>query len=137
VLIFPEKWAALQGRVKTDVPVLLAGGYSRRDREAEAPTFIIETVTPFAELAFSGQIGVAITLGGSELSSDVLSDVRSVIESHSNGSTVAPALEVRFKDGNGGAKLKSRSLRLPASHAALMELRALLGPDRVHLVRAG
>ena len=56
---------------------------------------------------------------------------------HSNGSTAAPALEVRWKDGNGGARLRSRSLRLPASHAALTELRALLGPERVHLVRAG
>ena len=67
----------------------------------------------------------------------MLRDVRAVIESHSTGSTVAPAVEVRWKDGNGGTRLRSRSLRLPASHAALTELRALLGSDRVHLVRAG
>jgi len=140
VLIFPEKWAAIGHRVKTDVPVLLAGGYSKRDRDVEVPTFIVETVTPFAEMAFSGEIGVAITLGqGAEVNRDVLQDVRAVIESHSNGSTAAPALEVRWSDANGGsgARLKSRSLRLPASHAALAELRALLGSDRVHLVRAG
>ncbi len=138
VLIFPEKWAAIADRIRTDVPVLLKGGYSKRDRDADSPTFIIESVTPFAELAFSGQIGVAITIGdSSDVSSDVLRDVRSVIETHSTGSTVAPALEVRWRDGNGGTRLRSRSLRLPASHAALTELRALLGPDRVHLVRAG
>ncbi|MEX2178934.1 MAG: DNA polymerase III subunit alpha [Gemmatimonadaceae bacterium] len=138
VLIFPEKWAAISHRVKTDIPVLLAGGYSRRDRDADSPTFIIESVTPFAEMAFSGEIGVAITLGdGADLNRDVLADVRAVIESHSNGSTVAPPLEVRWRDGNGGTRLKSRSLRLPASHAALTELRALLGSDRVHLVRMG
>ena len=61
--------------------------------------------------------------------------VNGEIEAHSTGSTVAPALEVRWRDGNGGTRLRSRSLRLPASHAALTELRALLGPDRVHLVR--
>jgi len=138
VLIFPEKWAAIADRIRTDIPVLLKGGYSKRDRDVESPTFIIESVTPFAELAFSGQIGVAITIGdGNDVNSDVLRDVRAVIETHSTGSTVAPALEVRFRDGNGGARLRSRSLRLPASHAALTELRALLGPDRVHLVRAG
>jgi DNA polymerase III subunit alpha len=138
VLIFPEKWAAISDRVKTDVPVLLAGGYSKRDRDVETPTFIIESVTPFAELAFSGQIGVAISLGdGNDVNENVLRDVRSVIEAHSTGSTVAPALEVRWRDGNGGTRLRSRSLRLPASHAALTELRALLGAERVHLVRAG
>jgi DNA polymerase-3 subunit alpha len=138
VLIFPEKWSTIADRIKTDIPVLMAGGYSKRDRDAEAPTFIIESVTPFAEMAFSGVVGVAITLGAAEdVTADVLRDVRAVIEAHTNGSTVAPALEVRWKDGNGGTKLRSRSLRLPASHAALTELRALLGPDRVHLVRAG
>ncbi|HJQ22140.1 MAG TPA: DNA polymerase III subunit alpha [Gemmatimonadaceae bacterium] len=138
VLIFPEKWAMLGDRIKTDVPVLLKGGYSKRDRDAEMPTFIVESVTPFAELAFSGQIGVAITLGdGRDVNAEVLKDVRAVIETHSTSGTVAPALEVRFANGNGGTRLRSRSLRLPASHAALLELRALLGADRVHLVRAG
>jgi DNA polymerase-3 subunit alpha len=138
VLIFPEKWAAIADRIRTDIPVLLKGGYSKRDRDVESPTFIIESVTPFAELAFSGQIGVAITIGdGNDVNSEVLRDVRAVIETHSTGSTVAPALEVRWRDGNSGTRLRSRSLRLPASHAALTELRALLGPDRVHLVRAG
>jgi DNA polymerase-3 subunit alpha len=147
VLIFPEKWAAIADQVRTDIPVLLRGGYSKRDRDAEAPTFIIESISKFADLAFSGHIGVAITLGDSPtINDEVLRDVRVVVETHSTGSTVAPALEVRWRDmgggggpgvGNGGTRLRSKSLRLPASHAALTELRALLGPDRVHLVRAG
>ncbi|HEX6051598.1 MAG TPA: DNA polymerase III subunit alpha, partial [Gemmatimonadaceae bacterium] len=138
VLIFPEKWAAIADQVRTDIPVLLRGGYSRRDRDVEAPTFIVESVTRFADMKFSGDIGVSITLGDSrDVDAEVLRDVRAVIETHSTGSTVAPALEVRWRDGNGGTKLRSRSLRLPASHAALTELRALLGSERVHLVRAG
>ncbi|HEX7929085.1 MAG TPA: hypothetical protein VF678_15930, partial [bacterium] len=138
VLIFPEKWAAIGARIRSDIPVLIKGGYSKRDRDVDAPTFIVESVTPFSEMAFSGQVGVAITVGGTkDITPEVLKDVRAVIETHSTGSTVAPPLEVRFKDGNGGAKLRSRSLRLPASHAALTELRALLGSDRVHLVRVG
>ena len=138
VLIFPEKWSAIGARIRSDIPVLIKGGYSKRDRDVDAPTFIVESVTPFSELAFSGQVGVAITIGGGvDVTPAVLQDVRAVIETHSTGSTVAPALEVRWRDGNGGARLRSRSLRLPASHAALTELRALLGPDRVHLVRVG
>jgi DNA polymerase-3 subunit alpha len=138
VLIFPEKWAAIADQVKTDIPVLLKGGYSKRDRDVEGPTFIVESITRFADMKFSGDIGVSITLGdGRDVNADVLRDVRAVIESHSTGSTVAPVLQVRWRDGNGGTRLRSRSLRLPASHAALTELRALLGADRVHLVRAG
>jgi DNA polymerase-3 subunit alpha len=137
VLIFPEKWAAISDQIKTDIPVLLKGGYSRRDRDAESPTFIIESVQKFADLAFSGQVGVQITLGANTVTREVLRDVRAVIETHSTTNTEAPALEVRWSDGNGGTRLRSRSLRLPASHAALSELRALLGADRVHLVRAG
>jgi DNA polymerase-3 subunit alpha len=138
VLIFPEKWASIADQVRTDIPVLLRGGYSKRDRDADAPTFIVESIAKFADMAFSGQIGVAIDLGdGPKINDEVLRDVRAVVETHSTGSTVAPALEVRWRDGNGGTRLRSKSLRLPASHAALTELRALLGSDRVHLVRAG
>jgi DNA polymerase-3 subunit alpha len=137
VLIFPEKWAAIGARVRSDIPVLLKGGYSKRDRDVEAPTFIIESVQPFAEIQFNGTLGVAITLGDKPVTREVLQDVRHVIEAHSTSGTEAPVLEVRWKDGNGGTKLRSKSLRMPASHAALTELRALLGPDRVHLVRVG
>jgi DNA polymerase-3 subunit alpha len=137
VLIFPEKWSTLASRVYADIPVLIKGGYSRRDRDADSPTFIVESVAPLSEMAFSGELGVAISLGGPEVTQDVLRDVRVVVEAHSNGSTVAPALEVRWRDDAGDALLRSRTLRMPASHAALAELRALLGADRVHLVRVG
>src|SRR6202008_4744916 len=99
VLIFPEKGAAIADRIKTDVPVLLKGGYSRRDRDAEAPTFIIESVQKFADLAFSGQVGVQITIGNNAVTREVLQDVRAVIETHSTAGTSAPALEVRWSDG--------------------------------------
>jgi hypothetical protein len=41
-------------------------------------------------------------------------------------------------NGNGGsARFKSKSLRVDAADDLLAALRHLLGPDRVHLVRAG
>ena len=36
-------------RAGGDVPVLMKGGYSKRDQDAESPTFIVESVTPFAD----------------------------------------------------------------------------------------
>jgi DNA polymerase III subunit alpha len=133
VLVFPEAWALLGDRIRADVPVLLKGGYSRRDADAENPTFIVESVTPFTELRYNGQVAVALELVlGTALPADVMADVRAVVEAHPGSS----ALELRWSDGNGTkARLRSRSLKLAATAAALTELRALLGTERVRLVR--
>jgi hypothetical protein len=61
-----------------------------------------------------------------------MDDVRAVAEAHPG---TAP-LELRWSDGNGsGARFRSRTLTLAANNAALAELRALLGQERVKLVR--
>jgi DNA polymerase-3 subunit alpha len=137
VLVFPEAWTMLGDRVKTDVPVLLKGSYSRRDQDVENPTFIVESLTPFVELRLTGQVAVAIELTtGDTLVPDVMQDVRAVVETHANAHASSPPLEVQWSDGNGTrARLRSRSLRIAASQAALTDLRALLGADRVRLVR--
>jgi DNA polymerase-3 subunit alpha len=65
---------------------------------------------------------------------DVMQDVRAVAEAHPG----AAPLEIRWDDGNGTqARLRSRSIKLSATNAALTELRALLGQERVRLVRGG
>jgi hypothetical protein len=62
----------------------------------------------------------------------VIDDVRAVVEAHPGS---AP-LELRWSDGNGSqARFRSRSLKVAATNAALNELRALLGNERVRLVR--
>ena len=67
---------------------------------------------------------------------EVMGDVRAVIDAHATSHSGAPPLELRWNDGNGTrARLKSRSLRLAATQAALTDLRALLGNERVRLVR--
>jgi hypothetical protein len=65
---------------------------------------------------------------------DVFKDVRAVLDAHPGSAPV----EVRWKDTAGStARLRSRSLKVAANGAALTELRALLGPARVKLVRVG
>jgi DNA polymerase-3 subunit alpha len=137
VLVFPEAWTMLADRVKTDIPVLLKGSYSRRDQDVENPTFIVESLEPFIEKRLNGQVAVAIDLElGSNLTPDVMQDVRAVVESHAVAAGSSPPLEVQWTDGNGGrARFRSRSLKMAASQAALTDLRALLGADRVRLVR--
>jgi DNA polymerase III subunit alpha len=133
VLVFPETWAALSDRLVPDVPVLLEGSYGKRDQGGDNPTFIVETVKRLAELRCNGQMIVSIDLGpGTTLPPEVMTDVRAVVDAHPG---TAP-LEMRWSDGNGTrARLRSRSMALSASAAALTELRALLGTERVRLVR--
>jgi len=137
VLVFPESWGLLADRVRADIPVLMKGGYSKRDQEADTPTFIVESVTPFAELRLNGHVSIAIELAlGDSIVPDVMGDVRAVIDAHTTPHSGAPPLELRWTDGDGTrAHLKSRSLRLAATQAALTDLRALLGNERVRLVR--
>ena len=135
VLVFPEAWANLAHQIRVDVPVLLKGGYSKRDQGGESPTFIVETVTPLAAVQHSGQVAIAIQLAlGAKIAPEIMEDVRSVVEAHPGPS----ALELHWSDGNGSrARLRSRSLKLSATNAALTELRAVLGQERVKLVRGG
>jgi DNA polymerase III subunit alpha len=148
VLVFPENWSVLSDRIRPDVPLLIRGGYSKRDQGAENPTFIIESVQRFEELRIAGQVTVAIQLSGAgkvgtgnrergtetviSLLPEIMKDVRAVAEAHPG----AAPLEIRWDDGQGTqARLRSRSIKLSATNAALTELRALLGSERVRLVR--
>jgi DNA polymerase-3 subunit alpha len=133
VLVFPEAWAALGDRVQTDIPVLIKGSYSRRDQGVENPTFIVESVTRLAELRTTGQIAVAIELAaGSTLAGAVMSDVRAIAESHPG----AAPLELHWRGTDGATtRFRSSSLSVSTAGASLLELRALLGEERVRLVR--
>ncbi|HKC79832.1 MAG TPA: hypothetical protein VKB91_01470, partial [Gemmatimonadaceae bacterium] len=132
VLIFPEKWATLNDQIRTDIPMLLKGAYSRRDEGGDNPAFIVESATKLAEMRTNGQVTVAIDLAKGAYSSDVMSDVRAIAETYPGS---AP-LEFRWSDGNGvQARLRSRSLTLAADGAALDALRNILGESSVRLQR--
>ncbi|HVT40219.1 MAG TPA: DNA polymerase III subunit alpha [Gemmatimonadaceae bacterium] len=133
VLVFPEAWAAIGERVRPDVPVLIKGGYSRRDQGTDAPTFIVESIARLADLRTAGQIAVSIELAAdASIPADVMRDVRAVVEAHPG----AAPIEVRWNGKDGSrAMLRSASLKLSPASAALLELRALLGAERVRLVR--
>ena len=123
----------LADRIRTDVPVLVKGGYGRRDQDNEKPTFIVDDVTLLAERRTNGAVIVTLQLESRVgLSPAVMGDIRAVAESHPG---TAP-LEVFWIDGHGiPSRFRSRSLTMAADGAALTEMRALLGHERVRLVR--
>ena len=137
VLVFPEAWTLLGDRVKTDIPVLLKGSYSRRDQDVDNPTFIVESLTPFVELRLTGQVAVALDLSaGHNFTPELMRDVSAIVDTHSTAHASSPPLEVQWADGSGTrARLRSRSLRIAVSQAALRDLRGVLGVERVRLVR--
>lgn len=132
VLVFPEAWSVINDQVKSDVPVLIKGGYSKRDEGADNPTFIVESITRLAEKRTHGQVAVAIKLEpGAITHAGVVEDLKSVVNSFPG---TAP-LEVRWSDESGEkARLRSRSFTMDADASALKELRALLGEARVSVV---
>ena len=133
LLVFPEAWAAIGDRVQTDVPVLIKGGYSRRDQGSDTPTFIVDSITRLAELRATGQFAISLELDSdTPLPADVMKDIRAVAVAHPGS---AP-LELRWKGPDGSpARLRSSSLKLSTAGPALLELRSLLGTERVRLVR--
>jgi len=159
VLLFADRWAALADKVRTDVPVLLTGGYSRRDRGMDNATFIVESIQRFEELRLDGKVKVAIELGAgsgvdgvgaagrvatsnaaavSASHATLMRDIRQVIDAHPGSA----AIEVRWSDAAEGStdyapvRFRSRSLSMAATPAALHELRALLGDKQVKLERS-
>jgi DNA polymerase III subunit alpha len=133
LLVFPEAWAAIGDRVQTDIPVLIKGGYSRRDQESDNPTFIVESITRLAELRANGQFAISLELDAEAgLPAEVMRDIRAVADAHPGS---AP-LELRWRGPDGSpARLRSSSLKLSTAGPALLELRSLLGTERVRLVR--
>ena len=133
VLVFPEKWSALGDQIKTDVPILLRGGYARRDQDADNPAFVVESVTKLAELRANGQVMIAIELKKDpSKTAATIADLKAIVEAYPG--TVP--LELKYSDGNGlRATLRSRSLTLAVNSTALSELRSLLGNESVRLQR--
>lgn len=134
-LVFPERWAALSLQVAGDVPVLLRGGYLRRDQTADNPVFVVESVTRLAELQTAGHVFVAIDIDGSLAdTSHILSDLRAILEEHPGSAPV----EVRVRDKAGeAARFRSTRYTVSTDGPLVRELRALLGEDRVRLERVG
>src|SRR5439155_14097012 len=133
-LVFPEAWAKLNEVIRADRALLLAGGYSARDRDEEQAPFIVETAQGLDELKASGAIGIALRWSpGAPPLPDATRAVAALCAAHPGPAPVL--VEWQEEHGNGGGRFRSRSLRVDAADDLVVALRALLGPDHVHLVR--
>jgi len=132
VVVFNEKWLAINDRIRSDVPMLITGAYLKRDETAENPLFVVEDAKKLAELRSEGTVTVAIDIAKGSYSKDVMSDVRAIVETYPGSAPI----EFRWSDANGAqVRLRSRSLKLATDGAALTELRNILGDSSVSLQR--
>ncbi|MDT8435893.1 MAG: DNA polymerase III subunit alpha [Gemmatimonadota bacterium] len=135
-LAFGETWAAAREILAEDTPVLIEGTVSGNSRDEENPPIFIDSVRRLSELNESGRIGVCIEMRREETAPEFdFGRVRAVLQ-RSPGP--APLL-LRWSGGTSPdaepVRLVSRSLRVAPNAELLAELRALLGSERVHLMR--
>jgi DNA polymerase-3 subunit alpha len=154
-LVFPEAWAKLNEVIRPDRALLLTGGYSQRDRGEDQAPFIVEAAQPLEELRASGAVGVVLRCSPrAPLPPDAARAVAALCAAHPGPAPVLvewedePPLDregagdaaERNGGGNGSGRapvrLRSRSLRVAVADELVAALRDLLGPDRVHLVKA-
>jgi DNA polymerase III subunit alpha len=133
VLCFGDSWKRAREVVEQDAVLLLRGKVSGRERDEEDPPVFLDEAEPLDEVARSGRVAVAVTVEeGAPLSGDGVARARKVMEGHLGR---AP-LELHVMNGGGTeARLRSRSLTLDPSPVLLDELKELLGPGRVRMVR--
>jgi DNA polymerase-3 subunit alpha len=136
VLAFGESWARWKDVLQQDTPILLRGAVSSRDRDEEDPPLFLDGAVRMAELRESGSVGVCVELGSEGADRDRIQRAKECFARYPgpgplevvwrNGGTLAPGDEPR---------LRSRSVRVAPSEVLLTELRAVLGDERVKLVK--
>ena len=135
-LVFSEVWATHRDLLSEDLPVLVEGTVSSNSRDEDNPPIFVDSVCRLSELSDSGQIGICIELRqGDSVPSGEFDRVRTALES----SPGPGPLLIRWKpSGTNGSEpplLASQTLHVAPNADLLAELRALLGRDRVHLIR--
>jgi len=135
VLVFPESWARLNQVLVEDSAVLLTGGYSARDRGEEHATMVVEGARPLAELRRSGAVGLVFRWTAPRSpAAETIRQAAAVCAGHPGAAPVY----IEWSDGNGDAvRLRARRFRVEPEEEVVQALRAMLGADAVHYIKAG
>jgi DNA polymerase-3 subunit alpha len=133
-IVFPEKWSQLSAIIVPDAALLLTGSYSARDRDEDRAPFVVEDAQPLSDLKPTGAIGLELAWEpGRGPDRQAARTVAALCAAHPGPAPVF----VRWSDGNGlTARLRAQRLRVALDDTLLDELRRILGPDQVRLVRA-
>ena len=134
-IVFPEAWAKLNQIILPDSALLLAGGYSDRDRGDDQAPFIVESARPLADLKSSGALALSLRWRApSAPEPRAVKEIAAICSAHPGPAPVY----IEWTDGNGEAvRLRSRRVRVAAEEDLVRALRDLLGPESVRYVKTG
>ncbi|MEO6057850.1 MAG: DNA polymerase III subunit alpha [Gemmatimonadales bacterium] len=134
-IVFPDAWAKLNQTILPDAALLLAGGYSDRDRGEDHAPFIVEAARGLVELKASGAVALSLRWRAPAAPApDALRAAAALCSAHPGPTP----LYIEWSDGNGElVRLRSRRVRVAAEEDLVRALRDLLGADSVHYIKAG
>lgn len=135
VLAFRDAWQSHRELLAPDAVVLLRGKVSDRERDEDDPPVFLDAAEPMDRVPESGRLAVRIALAtGVRLADDAFSKARELVTANPGGAPV----EVVLAEGgaNGGARLRSRSLKVSPKRKTLRALEGLFGQGTVEVVRA-
>jgi DNA polymerase III subunit alpha len=142
VLAFGDTWAACKEILQKDVPVLIRGSVSGRERDEEDPPIFLDGAVPLSSVRETGDVGVCIHLDPRRADVASLQKVRLALAGYPGPAPVVvlwtgtSGAEGRNGDDETSPRLRSRSLRVSPREELLRELREIFGEDGVGLVRA-
>jgi DNA polymerase-3 subunit alpha len=147
VLAFGDAWNDHRDLLVQDAVVLVRGSVSGRDRDEEAPPIFLDSVIPLTALRAGGILALELSLFiGIEAAA--VSAAAAALRAHPGSAPVVvcwqpPSAESsnngaaprRNGEADGPVRLRSRTLTVTPSEGLLRDLRSILGPDRIRLVR--
>ena len=135
VLAFRESWQSHREVMVPDAVVLLRGKVSDRERDEDDPPVFLDDAEPMDGVPESGRLAVRIALAcDMSLPDDAFAKARALMDKNPGGAPLEVALTDDGEE-SGGARLRSRSIRLSPKRKTLRALEALFGNGSVKLVR--
>ena len=132
VLAFKDAWRSCRDTLATDAVVLVRGRVSDSDRDEDDPPLFLDAAEPLRDVQNSGRIAVRIGWNeGEAASAEALERARAVMKERRGGAPV----EVVVGEGDGAARLRSRTMRVVPDRQTIRALEEVFGSGRVEVVR--
>ncbi len=134
-IVFPDAWSKLSQTIRADEAMLLAGGYSSRDRGEDVAPFVVEGAQRLEDLRRSGSLGLRLRLSnGDRVSPEAVRSAVALCAAHPGQAPVY----IEWTDADGTVvTMRSRRHRIAPEEDLVSELRGLLGSEAVYFVKAG
>lgn len=127
VLAFGDAWGSHDDLLVQDAPVLIRGTVSGRDRDEDSPPIFLDAAVPLTSVRSNGTLALEVLLRR-DTADEVVLAALDVLRAHPGSASVIVEWDDRVR-------MRSRSIQVALSDVLLSQLRTLLGPEGVRLVK--